>query len=155
MAECINVFKVKTKLKSTGFATVGDEIGVVINRARPIALASSSSVGGASSASNIQKVRKGDMRRAVVVRTRKTEQRPDGRYVKSVFDPPLPCPYLQMLMINRFDDTACVLLNNKGEMIGTRVNGPVSSELRDIPGGVGGPAGRWSKILSLAPKVCQ
>jgi len=53
----------------------------------------------------------------------------------------------------RFDDTACVLLNTKGDMIGTRVSGPVSSELRDIPGGAGGPAGRWSKILSLAPKV--
>jgi len=45
------------------------------------------------------------------------------------------------------------LLNTKGDMIGTRVSGPVSSELRDIPGGAGGPAGRWSKILSLAPKV--
>jgi hypothetical protein len=54
---------------------------------------------------------------------------------------------------SRFDDTACVLLNTKGDMIGTRVSGPVSSELRDIPGGAGGPAGRWSKILSLAPKV--
>jgi len=54
---------------------------------------------------------------------------------------------------DRFDDTACVLLNTKGDMIGTRVSGPVSSELRDIPGGAGGPAGRWSKILSLAPKV--
>jgi ribosomal protein L14 len=78
VAECINVFKVKTKLNSTGFATVGDEIGVVINKARPIALASS------SAASNIQKVRKGDMRRAVVVRTKKTELRADGRYVKLV-----------------------------------------------------------------------
>jgi ribosomal protein L14 len=78
VAECINVFKVKTKLNSTGFATVGDEIGVVINKARPIALASS------SAASTIQKVRKGDMRRAVVVRTKKTELRPDGRYVKYV-----------------------------------------------------------------------
>jgi len=38
-------------------------------------------------------------------------------------------------------------------MIGTRVSGPVSAELRDTPGGAGGPAGRWSKILSLAPKV--
>jgi ribosomal protein L14 len=80
VAECINVFKVKTKQGSAGWATVGDEIGVVINRARPIALASSSV--GASSASSIQKVRKGDMRRAVIVRTRKTELRPDGRYVK-------------------------------------------------------------------------
>lgn len=82
VAECINVFKVKTKQGSAGWATVGDEIGVVINRARPIALASTSV--GASSASSIQKVRKGDMRRAVVVRTRKTELRPDGRYVKLV-----------------------------------------------------------------------
>lgn len=162
MAECINVFKVKTKIKSTGFATVGDEIGVVINRARPIALASSSSVGGASSASNIQKVRKGDMRRAVVVRTRKTELRPDGRYVKSVLlffscrshRQPMWGRTRSLTPMTRFDDTACVLLNAKSEMIGTRVNGPVSSELRDIPGGAGGPAGRWSKILSLAPKAC-
>lgn len=91
------------------------------------------------------------MRRAVVVRTKKTELRSDGRYVKSVL--------LPLYRINeteadgRFDDTACVLLNTKGDMIGTRVSGPVSSELRDIPGGAGGPAGRWSKILSLAPKV--
>lgn len=60
---------------------------------------------------------------------------------------------VEQLADGRFDDTACVLLNTKGDMIGTRVSGPVSSELRDIPGGAGGPAGRWSKILSLAPKV--
>jgi ribosomal protein L14 len=145
VAECINVFKVKTKLNSTGFATVGDEIGVVINKARPIALASS------SAASNIQKVRKGDMRRAVVVRTKKTELRADGRYVKLVPSSILLLDWYET--DGRFDDTACVLLNTKGDMIGTRVSGPVSSELRDIPGGAGGPAGRWSKILSLAPKV--
>ena len=52
-----------------------------------------------------------------------------------------------------FDDSACVLLNPKGEMIGTRVNGIVSSALRDLPGGAGGPGGRWSKVLALATKV--
>ncbi|KAI9634540.1 ribosomal protein L14b/L23e [Dioszegia hungarica] len=130
IAECINVLKVKTKKKSTGFATVGDEIVCVINKARPALRAES--IGPTTG--NIQKVRRGDIRRAVVVRTRKSELRPDGRYVN-------------------FDDSACVLLNPKGEMIGTRVNGIVSSALRDLPGGAGGPGGRWSKVLALATKV--
>lgn len=52
----------------------------------------------------------------------------------------------------RFDDNACVLLNNKGDMIGTRVNGVVAAELRDTQGGPGG-AGRWGKIVGLAGKV--
>lgn len=52
----------------------------------------------------------------------------------------------------RFEDTACVLLNAKGEMLGTRVNGIVSSALRDIPGAAG-PGGKWSKVLALASKV--
>ena len=51
----------------------------------------------------------------------------------------------------RFDDSACVLLNNKGEMMGTRVSGPVSALLRDAQGNQ--PGGRWAKILALAPKV--
>lgn len=51
-----------------------------------------------------------------------------------------------------FDDNACVLLNNKGEMLGTRVNGVVSSELRKIEGGTDAN-GRWAKVLALAPKV--
>jgi hypothetical protein len=54
---------------------------------------------------------------------------------------------------NRFDDNACVLLNNKGEMIGTRVNGVVAAELRDIQGGPAGSGGRWGKVLGLAGKV--
>ena len=70
------------------------------------------------------KVRRGDDRRAVIVRTRKLG--PDGRVVK-------------------FDNNACVLLNNKKEMLGTRISGPVSAELR-LKG--------WGKIVSLAPKVC-
>jgi ribosomal protein L14 len=57
-------------------------------------------------------------------------------------------------LADRFDDNACVLLNNKGEMIGTRVNGVVAAELRDIQGGPAGSGGRWGKILGLAGKVC-
>lgn len=71
------------------------------------------------------KVKRGDVRRAVIVRTRKAVRRPDGRLV-------------------RFDDNAAVLLNNKREMLGTRIGGIVSAELR-MKG--------WGKIISLAPKV--
>jgi ribosomal protein L14 len=53
-----------------------------------------------------------------------------------------------------FDDNACVLLNNKGELLGTRVNGVVAAELRNAVGGTDAN-GRWSKILSLAPKVSR
>ena len=70
-------------------------------------------------------VRKGDVRRAVIVRTRKEVRRPDGTYV-------------------RFDDNAAVLLNNKREMLGTRIGGIVNADLR-LKG--------WSKIVSLAPRV--
>lgn len=89
-----------------------------MKRARPIpasALLSSTAV----------KVKKGDVRRALIVRTKKPTPRPDGRIV-------------------RFDDNACVLLNNKKEMIGSRIAGPVSAELRTKG---------WGKVLSLAPKV--
>ena len=115
MVECVNVLKHKI---NHGWATVGDEIVVVVQQARPIsatALASSTAV----------KVRRGDVRRAVVVRTRKAVKRPDGRII-------------------RFDDNAAVLLNNKREMLGTRLSGVVSADLRQKG---------WSKILSLAPKV--
>jgi len=109
------VLKCKTK---HGFAGVGDEIVCVVQRARPIsatALASTTAV----------KVRAGDVRRAVVVRTKKTTMRPDGRFI-------------------RFDDNAAVLINNKREMLGTRIGGVVSADLR-FRG--------WSKIVALAPKV--
>ena len=62
---------------------------------------------------------------AVVVRTTKEVRRADGSYI-------------------RFDDNACVLLNPTGEMIGTRVFGPVARELRDK---------QFMKIVSLAPEV--
>ena len=70
-------------------------------------------------------VKKGQVSTAVVVRTKKEVRRPDGSYI-------------------RFDDNACVLLNNTGEMRGTRVFGPVSRELRDK---------QFMKIVSLAPEV--
>jgi ribosomal protein L14 len=125
----------------------GDEIVCVINKARPIA-----STSNAPAAGNIQKVRRGDIRRAVVVRTRKWELRPDGRYVGCAFSQQ-QCRGIPANYRSRFDDSACVLLNNKSEMVGTRVNGVVSSALRDVPGGAGGPGGKWSKILALATKV--
>lgn len=97
----------------------GDEIVVVIKRARPQPQStqqSSSAAGGGA-----PKVRKGDVRHAVVVRTKYPTRRPDGRYV-------------------RFDDNAAVLVNNKKEMIGNRIGGVVAAELR---------ARGWGKIVSL------
>ena len=70
-------------------------------------------------------VKKGQVSTAVVVRTIKEVRRPDGSYI-------------------RFDDNACVLLNETGEMRGTRVFGPVARELRDK---------QFMKIVSLAPEV--
>lgn len=98
----------------------GDEVVVIVQKARPIP---TNQIPGSSA--NALKVRRGDVRHAVIVRTKKEAQRPDGRVVK-------------------FDDNACVLLNNRKEPLGTRVNGVVSSELRERG---------WGKILSLAPKV--
>jgi large subunit ribosomal protein L14 len=69
-------------------------------------------------------VKKGTVTKAVVVRTKKELRRPDGSYI-------------------RFDDNACVLLNNQGEIRGTRIFGPVARELRD----------KYMKIVSLAPEV--
>ena len=71
------------------------------------------------------KIRKGDVVKAIIVRTRKEVRRPDGSYI-------------------RFDDNACVLLNAAGEMRGTRVFGPVARELREK---------QFMKIVSLAPEV--
>ena len=70
-------------------------------------------------------VKKGTVSKAVVVRTRKEVRRPDGSYI-------------------RFDDNACVLLNEAGELKGTRIFGPVARELRDKS---------FMKIVSLAPEV--
>ena len=70
-------------------------------------------------------VKKGTVATAVVVRTKKEVRRPDGSYI-------------------RFDDNACVILNQAGEMRGTRIFGPVARELRDAD---------YMKVVSLAPEV--
>jgi len=113
---------------NNGWGSVGDEIVCVVKRARPISPHAQSGSGagsGSAAVSNALKVRRGDVRRAVIVRCRKPVRRPDGRWV-------------------RFDDNAAVLLNNKREMLGTRIGGVVSADLR-MKG--------WGKIVSLAPKV--
>ena len=69
-------------------------------------------------------VKKGTVSKAVIVRTKKEIRRADGSYI-------------------RFDDNACVLLNNAGELRGTRIFGPVARELRATN----------MKIVSLAPEV--
>ncbi|MFM2038606.1 MAG: hypothetical protein RL432_1545 [Bacteroidota bacterium] len=70
-------------------------------------------------------VKKGAVATAVVVRTKKEVRRADGSYI-------------------RFDDNACVILNQAGEMRGTRIFGPVARELRE---------NNYMKIVSLAPEV--
>ena len=69
-------------------------------------------------------IKKGAVSKAIVVRTKKEISRPDGSYI-------------------RFDDNACVLLNNAGEIRGSRIFGPVARELRATN----------MKIISLAPEV--
>ncbi|MBZ0201197.1 MAG: 50S ribosomal protein L14 [Ignavibacteriaceae bacterium] len=70
-------------------------------------------------------VKKGEVSRAVIVRTKKEVRRKDGSYI-------------------RFDENAAVLLNNQNEPRGTRIFGPVARELRDK---------QFMKIVSLAPEV--
>ena len=70
-------------------------------------------------------VSKGEVVKAVVVRTSKERRRPDGTYI-------------------RFDENACVLINEQKEPRGTRIFGPVARELRDK---------RFMRIVSLAPEV--
>ena len=90
------------------YARVGDIIVVAVKEALPHS-----------------KVKKGDVMRAVVVRTVKESRRSDGSYIK-------------------FDDNSAVLINPQGDPIGTRIFGPVARELR---------AKRFMKIISLAPEV--
>ena len=70
-------------------------------------------------------VKRGDVARAVIVRTKKETRRADGSYI-------------------RFDDNAAVLINQEGEPRGTRIFGPVARELRER---------RFMRIVSLAPEV--
>ena len=71
------------------------------------------------------KVKKGDVARAVIVRTKREVKRPDGSYIK-------------------FDNNSAVMVSKEGEPIGTRIFGPVARELR---------AKKFMKIISLAPEV--
>lgn len=90
------------------YARVGDVVIATVKKAVP---------GGT--------VGKGDVVRAVVVRTKKEHRRPDGSYI-------------------RFDDNAAVIINDQGNPRGTRIFGPVARELRDR---------NFMKIVSLAPEV--
>ncbi|MCX7908578.1 MAG: 50S ribosomal protein L14 [Ignavibacteria bacterium] len=90
------------------YATVGDVIVVSVKSALPHS-----------------GVKKGEVCRAVIVRTKKEIKRKDGSFI-------------------RFDDNAAVILNNQGEPRGTRVFGPVARELREK---------NFMKIISLAPEV--
>jgi len=90
------------------YATLGDVIVVTVKEATPNG-----------------KVKKGDVLKAVIVRTRKETNRNDGSYI-------------------RFDTNSAVLINAQNESIGTRIFGPVARELR---------AKQFTKIISLAPEV--
>jgi large subunit ribosomal protein L14 len=90
------------------YAVPGDVVTVTVKEAAPNSPA-----------------KKGNIYRAVVVRTRKEIRRPDGSYIK-------------------FDDNAVVLLNQYGEPLGTRVLGPIAREVRNKG---------FTKIASLAPEV--
>ena len=90
------------------YASIGDVIVCAVKEAAPTS-----------------KVKKGDVVRAVVVRTAKELSRPDGTYI-------------------RFDNNGAVLVNKDNEPIGTRIFGPVARELR---------AKKFMKIVSLAPEV--
>ena len=90
------------------YASIGDQVVVTVKDATPSG-----------------NVKKGQVSRAVVVRTRKEVKRNDGSYI-------------------RFDNNAVVLLNDGGEMRGTRIFGPVARELREK---------QFMKIVSLAPEV--
>jgi large subunit ribosomal protein L14 len=90
------------------YATIGDVVVVAIREALPNA-----------------KVKKGDVARAVIVRTAKEVRRADGSYI-------------------RFDNNSAVLVSAQGEPVGTRIFGPVARELRQK---------KFMKIISLAPEV--
>jgi ribosomal protein L14 len=137
VAECINVLKMNraagvgtsplpptpphTLPPNTHTPLLGDRIIVVVQKQRNFG--PESGPGGSVSVSAANKVRRGDIRHAVIVRTAKKYSRPDGSVVK-------------------FDDNACVLINKGGEPIGSRLSSVVGQELRGK---------KWSKILSLAP----
>lgn len=102
--QCIKVLGGSTRR----YARVGDIIKVAVKSAAPNS-----------------NVKKGEVKRAVVVRTKKELRRSNGSYIK-------------------FDNNAAVLISDTNEPVGTRIFGPVSRELR---------AKKFMKIVSLAPEV--
>lgn len=90
------------------YASIGDIVVVAVKNALPNA-----------------PIKKGEIKRAVIVRTHKEYRREDGTYI-------------------RFDDNACVIVDGSGNPVGKRIFGPVARELRDS---------NFMKIVSLAPEV--
>lgn len=113
MAECINV------IGKSRAAVVGDEIVCVVKQARPIV------EGLSSSTTNAGKVKKGDVLRGLVVRTKGRSQRWDGSTVY-------------------FDDNAVVMLNKQKQPVGNRILGVIAEECRQK---------RWAKVVAMAPKI--
>lgn len=105
-ARKVKCFRIMGQRKRYGH--LGDLIKVAIREAQPNGL-----------------VKKGEVRLAIIVRTRKPIRRPDGSYL-------------------RFDSNACVLVDDSLNPLGTRIFGPVARELRDK---------NFIKIISLAPEV--
>lgn len=100
-------------------AVVGDEIVCVVKKARPIV------EGLSSSNANTGKLKKGDVLRGLVVRTKGRSLRWDGSVIA-------------------FDDNAVVMLNKQGQPIGNRILGVIADECRQK---------RWAKIVAMAPKI--
>jgi large subunit ribosomal protein L14 len=106
-ARLVRVFRVTKGLKRR-YASIGDIVHASVQDAIPHG-----------------NIKKGDVVKAVIVRTVKEIRRPDGTYIK-------------------FDDNAAVIINDEGEPKGTRIFGPVARELRE---------NNYLKIISLAPEV--
>ena len=101
LARCINT------LRSGRFAHVGDEISVVVQQVKPMG-------------KSVLKVKRGDVSRALVVRTRKEWQRVDGSWIK-------------------FDDNAIVLLDTNKKMVGTKITSAIAKEIK----------GKWPDVAKL------
>jgi len=106
-AKLVRVFRVTKGLRRR-YASIGDVVHASVQDAIPHG-----------------NIKKGDVLKAVIVRTVKEIRRPDGTYIK-------------------FDDNAAVIINDEGEPKGTRIFGPVARELRE---------NNYLKIISLAPEV--
>jgi large subunit ribosomal protein L14 len=98
------------------WASLGDEIVCVVKKARPMTEVSSANAG---------KVKKGDVLRGLVVRTKSPVRRMDGTRIE-------------------FEDNAIVMLNKQGQPVGNRILGVIANECRQK---------RWAKVVSMAPKI--